>query len=149
MMGMLKNKKILGVIAIAVIIVVMALFSGGRSYEDVVDDYCNGMLNADAKKVVSTFSDGLLQEKLRQSGCRNREELTEMLQDNLNFIQERFGDKWYPSYQIIQANEYDEKVEVAVRITDYGGMIAGDTVRAIILRKIDGEWYIDKEYKLR
>ena len=149
MSELMKNKKIVGVIAVAVVVVVMVLFGGGRSYEDVVNDYYDGMLKGDAKKVVATFSDRNIEERLRISGCKDRDALVRMLQDNLDFLQERLGDRWNPSYQIVDVKEYDKKAEVTVWTVDLNGVVGGDSLRCIILREIDGEWYIDGEYKIR
>lgn len=147
-----KKKSPIGIIAIALIVIVaIALFSGGGGgYEKTVDNFFEGLFEADGKLFVSTFSETFIEEQMENNGYRNKAVLTERLQDNLDELAEEYvdelGKNWKYSYEIIDITEYDDEVEVTVSIELSGKKTEESDVWILFLSKEGSKWYIDNFY---
>lgn len=147
-----KKKFPIGIIAIvAVVIAAIYLFSGsGGSYEKTVDNFFEGLFEADGKLFVSTFSEAFIEEQIESNGYRNKAVLTERLQDNLDELAEEYvdelGKNWKYSYEIIDVAEYDDEVEITVSIELSGKKNEESDVWILSLSKDGSKWYIDNFY---
>lgn len=147
-----KKKSPIGIIAIVIIVIAaIALFSGGGGgYEKTVDNFFEGLFEADGKLFVSTFSETFIEEQIENNGYRNKAVLTERLQDNLDELAEEYvdelGKNWKYEYEIIDIAEYDDEVEITVSIDLIGKKTEESDVWILSLSKDGSKWYIDNFY---
>lgn len=145
------------VIIVIIVVAIILLFgnddkdyetiSGADEYEETVDNFFEGLFEADGKLFVSTFSESFIEEQMENNGYHNKAVLTEQMQNNLNSLAEaytsEFGKNWKYSYEIIDITEYNNGVEITVSI-DVSGKKAKDSEAWILTLSKEGDkWLID------
>lgn len=144
-----KKKFPVGIIVIVVIVIAaIALFSGGNGgYKKTIDNFFEGLFEADGKLFVSTFSESYIEEQIESNGYRNKAVLTERLQDNLDELAEEYIDElgkgWKYTYEIIDIAEYGDEAEISVRIELIGKKTEESDIWIICLSKEGNKWYVD------
>ena len=141
----LKDKKVIGGIAlvIAIVAIVMATFGFGRGYKDVVDDYLGGMAAFDARKVMSACYEESIQ--------RDFESMK--LQEKFDIVKEKSGGQLNSKYEIIDVRGTEDTKRVTVFITNYidftRNVLQPETTRILTRSKINGKWYVTADYDAR
>lgn len=161
-----KDPKVLGVLAVVAVILVFFLF-GGRSYKSAVNDFMDGVLDANGSKILKCIPDKLIDEAMDESGM-SKKEMGNYLADNLGSMFEyldRYFDDWSISYKITGTEKYDSddladikedyKDEYGVRVKDAMIVKIELTIKAdgnkesqtmdLGVIKVGGSWYVDVE----
>ncbi len=147
-----KKKSPIGIIIIAIIaVIVFFAFSGGSGgYEDTVEDFFAGMFEADAKKLVSTFSEDYISEKLEDYGYENKSVLIKRLQDSLDEMADEYkselGKKWTYEYEIMEADEDEDFAVLTISIDIKGKKKDDSDVWILMLMKDGKKWYVEDFY---
>ena len=164
----LKNPKVLG-IAIAAVVVVVLLFStlfGGQSYKSAVNNFMDGVFEADAKQLLSAFPDEVIDEMCDEEDM-SKSELIDYMDDELDDLidmLDTYYDGWSVDYKIISTEKYDsddlewieeEYDEVGIKIKEAKMVTVEMTVEAddmseseemeIGVIKIGNSWYVDAQ----
>ena len=168
-----KNRKV-GIIAVFVSVVVVIgiiiVLSGGRSYKKTVDEFIDAQFKADAEAALDLIPEKLVDYILEDEGYSRAElddfieEGNETLEDQLEYLDEFLGDDWKVSYEIknvedVEGERLDELredyKEFGVKVSD-----AKDIEVEIIIECEDGDetnsldvsvikvgrsWYLDVE----
>ena len=158
-----------GVVAVVVIVMLFALL-GGRSYKSTVTKFLDATFKADAKTILSLMPDDMIDYMLDDIGYDRADmndaldELSEELQDEINYITYYLGDDWKVSYEILGAEdisakelrelksdyeEYDVTVSAAKNVEVTVTIKAADTETSntieIPVIKVGRSWYLDVE----
>ena len=148
-----KRKKAFAfvVAAVAAVLVIALLFNGGKSYEKTVDAFFEGLFEADAELYVSTISNEIIDNYIENQGYRNksdvRKELQKEFDDLVDSYDDDLGKNWKYEYEIIDADEDDEKVELRV-VTRLKGKKGEETATwEMCLVKDGNKWYVDNFYQ--
>lgn len=158
-----------GIVAVVVIVLLFALL-GGRSYKSTVTKFLDATFKADAKTILSLMPDDMVDYMLDDIGYDRADmndvldELSEELQDQIDYITRYFGDDWTVSYEILSAEnisakelrelksdyeEYDvavsaaKNVEVTVTVKA-ADMETSNTIKIPVV-KVGRAWYLDVE----
>ncbi|MBQ9083281.1 MAG: zinc ribbon domain-containing protein [Clostridia bacterium] len=163
-----KMHKI-GAIVIAAVLVIglMVLMFGGRSYKSVAKKYCKATFNADGKTMISLFPDEVVDAMIDDGDFDNKqeliEEIDEALQDTLDFVNEIAGGDYKVSYKIGNVSDasnrtlrdlkedYDDEfdikisaaktIEIVLSVQIDGHKQSGSVVIGVV--KIGRSWYVD------
>ncbi len=163
-----KTHKI-GAIVIAAVLVIglIALMFGGRSYKSVAKKYCKATFDADGKTMISLFPDEVVDAMIDEGDFDNKKELIEEvdegLQYTLDLIDEMAGGDYKVSYKIGKVkdvsnrtlrelkedyeDEFDVKIsaaktiEIVLSVRVDGDKKSGSVVMTVV--KIGRSWYID------
>lgn len=143
-----KKKMIAFVVALMVIaLTVLLIWGGGKRYEKTIDNFFEGLFEADGELFVSTLSEEYIEEQLEYYGYRNKAVLIEKLQDNLDDLVEEYADElgknWKYKYEIVHVEEFDDEVEVTIDIELSGRKGEESDVWILMLIKDGNKWYVD------
>lgn len=165
-----KNKIIgigaVAVVAVLLIVLLMNLF-GGRSLKKTVGLCVDGMMKADASKILDAVPKKLLDEELESMGYDTKKEaindLSEQLENTLDYLDDMYGSKWSYSYEIVDEDGYStqelkdlneryedydlkvsdaKRVEVEITIKDKDGEELTTQSNSFTLIKSGRSWYI-------
>ncbi len=168
-----KNRKV-GIIAVTVsvfvVIGIIIALSGGRSYKKTVDEFIDAQFKADAEAALDLIPEKLVDYILEDEGYSRAElddfieEGNETLEDQLEYLDEFFGDDWNVSYEIknvedVKGERLDELredyKEFGVKISDAKEIEVeiiiecedGDETNSLDVSviKVGRSWYIDVE----
>jgi len=154
-------------IAAVVLILVFVLF-GGRSYKSTVKQYFNASFDGNAKKIINLLPDKMVDYALEESGY-DQDELNELLddvgeelQDYIDMLNNYLGDNWKATYKIANTEKVtgddlediqkdykkmDIKVSAAKEVELELTIKSGDTEQSntmrIYLVKVGRSWYLD------
>lgn len=158
-----------GVVAVVVIALLFALLSG-RSYKSTVTKFLDATFEADAKTILNLVPDNMIDYMLDDTGYDRADmndaldELSEELQDEIDYITRYLGDDWKVSYEILSTEdisakelrelksdyeEYDvavstaKNVEVTVTVKA-ADMETSNTIEIPVI-KVGRSWYLDVE----
>lgn len=157
--------KLIGVIVAALVVALLGCWIlgvfGGNEQEDVVDQFIDSMLDADAEGIVDAIPDELMKFIMEESGCTERE-LTEQLQGLLDYVFEHIPSDVKVSHRIEETeNLYGEDLEevrrpyseLGIQVTEaktveveltVSAMGMSDSIEIEVgLVKIGGIWCID------
>lgn len=161
-----RDPKVIGVIAVAALVLVFFLFSG-RSYKATVNDFMEGVFDANGSQLIKCIPDELIDQAMDDSGMNKKEMasyLAEQLGGTLNYLDYYF-DHWTVSHKITGTEKYDAgeladikddyRDDYDLKVKDAMIVIVEMTVKAqgieetteieIGVIKIGGSWYIDVE----
>lgn len=163
-----KDPKTLGIIAgaVAVVLLVFLLF-GGQSYKSAVNNFMEGVFEADGNQILKSIPDELIDQAMEESGM-SRKEMASYLGDELGSMFEELDyylDDWSVSHKITGTDKYDsdELAELKEDYKDYYDIKIKDalivevemTVKAagmeesteieIGVIKIGSSWYVDMD----
>lgn len=109
-----KNKLVgliaAGVAVVAVIVILVCVFSGG-GYKSVVNKFIDASCSADGKTIASLIPDEVIKVECEEVDATKSELIkyfTEQLEEALEYNIERYGD-WSYSYEIIEVEDYSRK----------------------------------------
>lgn len=165
-----KNKLIgigaVAVVAVVLIVVVMNLF-GGRSLNKTVSQCVDGVMKADAAKILDVLPKQLLEEELDSMGYDSKKEaekeLSEQLEYTLDYLDDMYGSKWSYSYEIVDEDGYStqelknlneryedydlkvsdaKRVEVEITIKDKDGDELTTQSSSFTFIKVGRSWYV-------
>ena len=165
-----KNKLIgigaVAVVAVVLVVVAMNLF-GGRSLKKTVGLCVDGMMKADASKILDAVPKKILDEELESMGYDTKkeavEELSDQLEDELSYLDDMYGSKWSYSYEIVDEDGYStqelkdlneryedydlkvsdaKRVEVEITIKDKGGDELTTQSNSLTFIKVGRSWYV-------
>ena len=166
-----KNRKVgiivVGVIAVIVIGLIIALF-GGRSYKSTVNKFVNASMEADAKAIVSLIPDKVIDYIMDEEEYEDEDEmlddLEEELRNQIDYIERYFGEDWKVSHEILSVEEVtgddlddlkddyedmDIKVSAAktveVQLTVKAGETESSNSMDVSVIKVGRSWYLDME----
>lgn len=163
-----KNPKVLGIAAVAAVVVVVLLFSmlfGGQSYKQAVNNFMEGVFDGDAKQVLKALPDDVIDQMCDEADMSKREMIAYM-DDALDEVMEELeyyaGSNWSVKHKITGTEKYDfddlrdikeEYDEIDVKVKDAKIVIVEMTVKAagmsqsidmeIGVIKVGGSWYVD------
>lgn len=143
------KKKYIGLIAAVAVLVLLAvlIFGGGNGYEKTIDNFFEGLFEADGELFVSALSEEYIEEQLEYYGYRNKAVLIEKLQDNLDDLTEEYADElgknWKYKYEIVHIEEFDDEVEVTIDLELSGRKGEESDVWILVLIKDGNKWYVD------
>ena len=163
-----KDPKFLGIAAavVAALVLVFMLF-GGQSYKKAVDNFMDGVFDGDAKQVLKSLPDDLIDFMCEEEDMSRREltnEMDEMLDEMLEELAYYAGDSWSVKHKITGTEKYDrddlEDIkemydEIGIKVKDAKLVTVKITVKAygmsqsmdieIGVIKVGGSWYVDAE----
>ena len=166
-----KNRKVgiivVGVIAVIVIGLIIALF-GGRSYKSTVNKFVNASMEADAKAIVSLIPDKVIDYIMDEEEYEDEDEmlddLEEELRNQIDYIERYFGEDWKVSHEILSVEEVtgddlddlkDDYEDMAIKVSAAKTVEVQLTVKAgetessnsmdVSVIKVGRSWYLDME----
>lgn len=143
------KKRYIGIIAVVAVVILLAalFFGGGKGYEKTIDNFFEGLFEADGELFVSALSEEYIEEQLEYYGYRNKAVLIEKLQDNLDDLTEEYADElgknWKYKYEIVHIEEFDDEVEVTIDLELSGKNSKESDVWILVLIKDGNKWYVD------
>lgn len=149
------------------IVVVLNLLFGGRSYKTTIKQYIDATMEGDAKKIVSLMPEEYVEEAIRSGEYENKRELINELDDALKsmteLFEESFGKRMRYSHEINSVYTYTkDEMDMYLYHFDYGNISdkvkeikeieyslnisgsgnSGNTSETLLLYKIGRNWYI-------
>lgn len=166
----LKDPKVMGIAAVAAVVVVVLLFSilfGGQSYKKAVGNYVESIFDADGKQFLSTLPDKVVKAIGKDFDMSKRElanYIDEELEDLTDELEYYLGDNYSVKHKIIDTDKYDtddlkwikrsyrelginvkDAMIVTVRLTiRAGGMTESEEIEIGVI-KVGNSWYVDFE----
>lgn len=143
------KKRYIGIIAVVAVVILLAalFFGGGKGYEKTIDNFFEGLFEADGELFVSALSEGYVEEQLEYYGYRNKAVLIEKLQNNLDDLAKEYADElgknWKYKYEIVGVEEYEDEVEVTIDLELSGRKGEESDVWILVLIKDGNKWYVD------
>lgn len=142
-----KKKTIAFVVALMVVALAVLLIWGGDSrYEKTIENFFEGLFEADGELFLSSLSEEYIEEQLEYYGYRNKAVLIEKLQDNLDDLTEEYayelGKNWKYKYEIVHVEEFDDEIEVTIDLELSGRKGEESDVWILVLIKDGNKWYV-------
>lgn len=149
-MDFLKKYKSI-FIGVAVVVLLILMFGGGKGPEKVAKSYMNAILDGDAKKVVKLTSD----ETIESSGIETKKlfinYMEKELDDAIEYYEDKYGDNWKYKVKVIDSYDCsDEMLEdgkfvvVFLEVNHKGSGWLNDKEGTeefeLILKKEGGKW---------
>lgn len=166
----LKDPKVMGIAAVAAVVVVVLLFSilfGGQSYKKAVGNYVESIFDADGKQFLSTLPDKVVKAIGKDFDMSKRElanYIDEELEDFTDELEYYYGDNYSVKHKIIDTDKYDTDdlkwikrsyKELGINVKDAmivtvrlniraGGMTESEEIEVGVI-KVGNSWYVDFE----
>lgn len=113
MQGKTGKYRIIGFAALVVIIILGIVLFGGRSEKSTIKKYVKGQMEGEAKKIVKLIPKEMVEAACEEEGYLDKKELIaeleEKLQEQLEQIDEVYGEGWKYDYEIVETE--DKSVE--------------------------------------
>ena len=163
-----KDPRLLG--AVAMVVAVILLFTmcfGGQSYKKAVGNLIDGVFDADAKQVLKSFPDKLIDQMCDEEDM-SKKELTAYLNDELGDVVDDldyyYGNNWSVSHKVTGTEKYDsddlkwikeEYAEIGIKVKDAKIVTVKMTIKVdgesqtteaeFGVIKVGNSWYVDPE----
>ena len=171
----IKKHRITGIVTVIAIVVIVVVFGinifGGRSAKKTVKKYVEGQMEGNGEELIDLFPKELIAGICEEEGYLNKQEMSEevedRLQEQLEQIDEEYGEGWKYSYEIIEAEDYsiedlrdmrqdyqeeydirldiEEAKEVKIEVTTSSkdGENSTTNTMHVELIKVGNSWYIN------
>ena len=167
---MMDTNKIIGIVAVALVLVLAVGLLGGRSYKAPVRQFFNATFDANAQKIWKLIPDDFIDYHLKEEGLTKKDfkeqvaEMQEDLEEEISYLKMYLGDKWKVSYKIAEVEsikgdelkalkqdykKYGVRIsaakDVELDLTIKAGELERSTTVTISLIKVGGSWYLDPD----
>lgn len=125
------NKRRLMFIMVAITIAVILMLSGGRSFEDTVDDYTDAFLEGDAEKIVGLLHDSYISELIVDDKVESKKELILLVQRRTDWYNECAERKGGADFKFAAEIKNISDREIKSGVLDTLESLYGDDVKKI------------------